>query len=602
MPVPNVSPPGDPQMFAGALRRMVNKPLLAPMTGALSKLLKLESLDRLCDETRRSAGGLEFIGEVFQRLRIDLDVSDQDLDRIPKKGPLVAVANHPFGMVEGAAVIWRLAQVRPDIRLLANNMLASLPEILPWLILVNPFGGESANRANRRGLREALAWLERGGMLVIFPAGEVSHIHFRHPGIHDCAWNRAAAALVKRTGAAALPMYFEGSNSAFFQLAGIVHPFLRTALLPREVLNKQGHVLRLRIGHPIAAAQFESLDDVQTTELLRRRTYWLAHRKPRTAIAHRRLRKDDPLFEPIPADWLRAELDALPADRLLVESGPWQVWLCTRDECPFTVREIGRLREQTFRQAGEGTGKSADLDDFDDTYQHVVLWRVDRREIIGSYRLCGTDRAKGRLYTRTLFRMNPLFFRRVAPALELGRSFIRCDHQRSFQPLLLLWKGIGEFIARNPRYRYLFGPVSISNSYQKASRVLLANTLLRLAGSSELAALAKPRRPFIHLPVSGLPHPETIDELDSWVSDLEPDGESMPVLVRQYLKMGGRITAFHVDRCFGESLDGLIVVDLRKTDRRWLERYLGKEGSARFLAHQLAIAAKTPATEGGQLA
>jgi putative hemolysin len=599
MPVPNLSPPSDPRMFSGALRRMANKPLLAPMTGALSKLLKLEYLDRFCDETRQAASGLEFIGEVFHRLRISLDVSREDVERIPRKGAVVAVANHPFGMVEGAAAIWRLAQVRPDVRLLANDMLAALPEIRPWLILVNPFGGESAHRANRRGLRESLEWLERGGMLVIFPAGEVSHVHFRHPGIHDCGWNRTAAALVKRTGAAALPMYFEGSNSAFFQLAGIVHPSLRTALLPREVLNKQGHVLRLRIGHPIAAADLESLDDAQATEALRRRTYWLAHRKPRPATARRRLREDDPLFEPIPADWLRAELDALPAGRLLVESGAWQVWQCTRDECPFTIREIGRLREQTFRQAGEGTGKSVDLDPFDDFYEHLVLWRKDRREIIGSYRLCPADRVPRRLYTRTLFRISPKFFRRVAPAVELGRSFIRDEHQRSFQPLLLLWKGIGEYMARNPRYRYLFGPVSISNSYQKASRVLMANTLLRLAGAPELAKLAKPRRPFMHLPVSGLPNPKTIDELNSWVADLEPNGESLPVLVRQYLKMGGHILNFHVDRSFGESLDGLIVVDLRKTDRRWLERYLGKEGSERFLAYQLGNASSTPGAENG---
>ena len=578
-------------MFSGALRRMVNKPLLAPMTGALSKLLKLEYLDRFCDETRQTASGLGFLADFFNRLGISLDVSADDLSRIPLKGAVVAVANHPFGMMEGAALIWRLAQVRPDVRFLANEMLAALPEIRPWLILVNPFGGESANRTNRRGLREALEWLEHGGMLAIFPAGEVSHVHFRHPGIHDPAWNRAAAALVRRTGAAALPMYFEGSNSALFQLAGIVHPRLRTALLPREVLNKQGHVLPLRIGHPIPAAQFESVDDVQTTEMLRRRTYWLAHRRPRPAVNRRRLREDDPLFEPIPPDWLRAELEALPADRLLVESGAWQVWHGRRDECPFTIREIGRLRELTFRQAGEGTGKSLDLDVFDDTYQHLVLWRSDKREIIGSYRLCCADKAKGRLYTRTLFRIKPQFFRRVAPAIELGRSFIRCEHQRSFQPLLLLWKGIGEFIARNPRYRYLFGPVSISNSYQKANRVLMANTLLRLAGSSELSAMAKPRRPFIHLPVNGLPHPASIDEMDSWVSDLEPDGESMPVLVRQYLKMGGQIATFHVDRSFGETLDGLIVVDLTKTDRRWLDRYLGKEGAEHFLAFQRACTA-----------
>jgi hypothetical protein len=262
------------------------------------------------------------------------------------------------------------------------------------------------------------------------------------------------------------------------------------------------------------------------------------------------------------------------------------VILATRDECPFVVREIGRLREQTFRQAGEGTGKPVDLDDFDDRYLHLVLWRKDAREIAGAYRLCGTDRAEGRLYTKTLYRFSPQFFERITPALELGRSFIRVEHQRSFQPLLLLWRAIGECVARNPQYRYLYGPVSISYAYQKASRVLMADTLLRLVGMPELAALAKPRRPFIHLPVSDLPRPESIEDLESWIADLEPTGEGVPVLIRQYLKMGGRFATFHVDHGFGQTLDGLIVVDLTKTEPKFLERYLGKQGAANFLAHQ----------------
>lgn len=568
---------------------MANKPMLGPMTGALSKLLKLEYLDQFYNETRESAAGSGFLGEVLSRLKISVDISPEDLARIPKTGPVVAVANHPFGMVEGIAAAWLLAQHRPDFRVLANDMLGAFSQIRPFLILVDPFGGEAANRFNRRGLREALQWLEKGGMLLIFPAGEVSHMHFRRPGIHDPDWHRTAAALLKHTGAAALPFYFEGSNSALFQIAGMVHPRLRTALLPRELVNKQGQVLRLRVGHPLAASKFESLDDERATELLRRKTYWLANRRPSSAKPARQIREDDPLFEPIPADWLRAELNALPAERILVESGDWQVIEVTRNGCPFTVREIGRLREQTFRKAGEGTGKAVDLDDFDDHYVHLVLWRKDSWQIAGAYRLCGTDRAGGRLYTKTLYRFSPQFFEQITPALELGRSFIRPEHQRSFQPLLLLWRAIGEYVARNPRYRYLFGPVSISNLYQKASRVLMADTLVRLVGMPEVASLAKPRRPFIHMPVNGLPRPESIEDMESWISDLEPTGAGLPVLIRQYLKMGGRFATFHVDHSFGKTLDGLIVVDLTKTEPKFLERYLGKEGAANFRAyHQSA--------------
>lgn len=560
------------------------------MTGALNKILKLEYLDQFCTDAHAAVDGPGFLGEILNRLKISVDISPEDIARIPKTGPVVAVANHPFGMAEGIALIWLLARRRSDFRVMANDMLGALPDVRPFLIMVDPFGGEPAQRANRRGLRESLQWLDRGGMLLMFPAGEVSHLQFRRPGIHDPDWNRSAAALIRHSGAAAVPIYVDGSNSALFQIAGMVHPRLRTALLPRELLNKQGQALRVRVGHPVAASTFEEMDDASATELLRRKTYWLAHRKPRVAPPSRRMRErvraEDPLFEPIPDDWLRAELATLPAERVLVESGNWQVMLTTRNECPFVVREIGRLRERTFRTVGEGTGKPVDLDDFDDHYRHLVLWRKDSHKIAGAYRLCGTDQANGRLYTKTLYRFSPQFFEQISPAIELGRSFIRVEYQRSFQPLLLLWRAIGEYVARNPQYRYLFGPVSISNSYQHASRVLMANTLLRLVGMPELAPLAKPRRPFLHLPVNDLPEPESIDEMESWIADLEPSGDGLPVLIRQYLKMGGRFATFHVDHGFGQTLDGLIVVDLTATEPKFLERYLGKAGAATFLAYQ----------------
>jgi putative hemolysin len=591
MPEPKISPSSDRQVFSGAFQRIVSKPLMAPMSGAISKLLKMGTIDRLYNDSRRSAGGLGFCGEVLRRLNVTVDVAPGDLDRIPRKGAVVAVANHPFGMVEGIALIRLLSTLRPDFRVLANEMLCSMEELRPWMIPVDPFGGEEASRANRRGLKAAFELLHNGGMLLIFPAGEVSHLQFRHPGIYDPSWNRIAAALIRRTGAQALPLFFDGTNSALFQVAGLVHPRLRTALLGRELLNKRDHVLKLKVGYPAPAVSLEGLSDDEATELLRRKTYWLAHRKAHTAPKPRRRilpHNEAPLCEAIPTEWLQNELRALPPDCLLVESGEWQVWLATRAQCPFTIREIGRLRELTFRAAGEGTGKAYDLDHYDDHYVHLVLWRKDASEIAGGYRMCGTDQANGRLYTKTLYRFNAEFFRRITPAVELGRSFIRDEYQRSFQPLLMLWRGIGQFAVRHPHYRYLFGPVSISNTYQRASRVLMANTLLRLAGMPEIKGLAKPRRPFYHLPVNGLPKPDTIEEMEAWVSDLEPAGEGVPVLVRQYLKMGGKIATFHVDRSFGETLDGLIVVDLANSEPRLLERYLGKAGTVSYLAVQKA--------------
>ena len=129
----------------------------------------------------------------------------------------------------------------------------------------------------------------------------------------------------------------------------------------------------------------------------------------------------------------------------------------------------------------------------------------------------------------------------------------------------------------------------IAGSTGGSSRVLMADTLLRLAGMPELASFAKPRRPFLPMRVNGLPRPESIEEMESWIADLEPTGAGLPVLIRQYLKMGGRFATFHVDHNFSQTLDGLIVVDLTKTETKFLERYLGKAGAENFRAYQAAL-------------
>lgn len=260
------------------------------------------------------------------------------------------------------------------------------------------------------------------------------------------------------------------------------------------------------------------------------------------------------------------------------------------------MREIGRLRELTFRAAGEGTGREIDIDRFDGHYDQLVLWNLKDGAIAGGYRIGATEailpgRGPAGLYTSTLFRFQPEFFRRLGPAAELGRSFVCPEYQKLYMPLLMLWQGIGAWIVRHPECRYLFGPVSISDTYAPASRLLLSTALLETAGEPELARLVRPRRPLRSAQAGSirrewrrlrLSEPEQLSEL---VASLEPDGKGMPVLLRQYLKLGGRLLAFNVDRQFSNTLDGLILVDLLRTEPQLLQRYLTADGARTFLSY-----------------
>jgi Acetyltransferase (GNAT) domain len=276
---------------------------------------------------------------------------------------------------------------------------------------------------------------------------------------------------------------------------------------------------------------------------------------------------------------------------LLIESAGYSVYCAPSAEIPNTLREIGRLREISFREAGEGTGRSLDLDRFDRCYLHLFIWHAKAREIVGAYRLIGTDKIRARrdLYTSTLFRFRPGLLENFHPALELGRSFVRPEYQKSAVALLLLWKGIGRFVARNPRYRILFGPVSISREYNPAARDVMVSFLREHCGNPELSALVEPKR---QPRARRLTACDTrllgslvadVEELSDVVADLEPDGKGVPVLVRQYLNLGGQLLAFNVDADFSDVVDGLVVVDLRKMPRPLLDRYLGKESAAEFL-------------------
>jgi putative hemolysin len=572
-----------------------------PFRGALTRLLGIDRLDQIYHSTTKDRPIPE---QLLGKLAVTYRVSGLDLQQIPRTGATVIVANHPFGILEGAVLATVLQQIRPDVRFLANQVLGKIPEIQDLVIPVDVLRGTAQN--NAVGLRRTIEFLHGGGCLVVFPAGEVSHFQPREGMVADSEWHTVVARLVEslsRKGVAvsAVPVYIRGSNSFLFQTLGMLHPRIRTALLARELVNKRDRLVELRIGSPITHKKLlEIPTPKERTEYLRWRTYLLAGRsefKPRTSRPLlNRLRQRIPraVMAAVDRDILVSEVAALGREQLLFQAGDLEVYVTPAHAIPAVLEEIGRLRELTFRAVGEGTGKSTDVDSFDARYLHLFVWNAAKQEIVGAYRLAGTD-VTDDLYTATLFKYTSDFLDKLGPALELGRSFVRPEYQRGFAPLLALWKGIGVYVARNPRYKALFGPVSISNRYQAVSRELMVTFLERNASLLDWASLISSRNPFKfgrnpfkRYSRTRLPSAEGFDleDLSDCVADLEPTRTGVPVLLRQYLKLGGKLLGFNLDLEFSDALDGLIVVDLTKTEPRLLERYLGKAEAREFLKHQ----------------
>ncbi len=582
-----------PHPVSDAARALLAEAQIHAAAGwCFEKFLLPEELDVAWTDAVLQPTGQQLFEKLLEGLGVKCECAPGDLHRVPRRGAVVAVANHPFGMVEGVILGSLLLRVRPDVKFLANSMLSNVPGLGEYVFPVNTFGG--AARENWRSLRQSIDWVKKGGMLVVFPAGEVSSLRLPQLEITDSKWDDKVTRIIEMAGATALPMFFHGVNSAMFQVAGLVHPRLRTMLLPRELANKRGGKIRISIGRPIKPQSLIRLQrEGAATDYLRQRTHLLDIGRRVPKKAWRVGLKPAAVIPPVRALSLRDEIDGLPVECKLVESGGYEVYSASADQIPNTLREIGRLREITFRQAGEGTGRSLDLDRFDRDYQHLFLWNTDSNEIAGAYRLAGTD-VVPELYTSTLFRFRDGLLESMSPALELGRSFVRIEYQKSFAALLLLWKGIGRYVARNPRYRILFGPVSISREYSEASRALIVAYLQERCGNGDLARYVEPRRRFRAPRLRGcdprvLAHLlDNVEELSDAVADLEPDGKGVPVLLRQYLNCGGEMLAFNVDSAFSDVVDGLVVVDLMKMSRPQLEKYLGKEGAAGLLASHRA--------------
>jgi putative hemolysin len=568
-----------------------------PFGSALRKLLSPSNLLDSLEDARRTGTGMRFVQRLLDCLEIRFLVSVGDVKRIPALGPAVLVANHPYGILDGLVLMAVLGRVRPDFKILANSWLRWIGELREYMILVDPFETEAASRENRAPLRDALSVLTNGGLLAAFPAGEVAHIDWREQAVTDPAWKSTAVRLSLRTRSPVVPVFFEGANSLPFQVTGLLHPGLRTIGLAREFAKMRAKTVRLHIGSPVPHATLAGYRDAgQATDYVRVRTFLLANRIGAAApsdVAGRAIRASE---SPANEQRFEEEVAALPAECELAGDAKFSVYLAEAARIPTLLPEIGRCRELAFRSVGEGSGRHVDLDRFDEYYRHLFLWnRVDRR-LAGAYRLAVTSDVIGRmgtagLYTATLFRFHPEFFRRIGPALELGRSFVMPEYQKNYAALLLLWKGITRTVLRRPEAPVLFGAVSISQGYSPVSRSLIASYLGGRA-AHELGRMVTPRRKFRHPAMRDRQiqrmasiSPD-IEDLSLSIADIEGDGKGMPVLIRQYLKAGGRVLGLSVDPAFSNTLDALIMTDLRAAPLALLERCMGREEARAFRSAQ----------------
>ena len=604
-------PPTEPKLID--LQRSLGKSkcppsLLKTIAPSVERALGISGVNRIYADVHAQLDDKEndeaFFMKTLRVMGVHFELDNLDFERIPKEGSLIVIANHPFGGVDGVVLGALLKGLRKDAKLMGNYLLAEMEGIRGSIIRVDPFGGEASARANLSGMRDAIRLLRSGGCLGAFPAGEVSSLRLKNRAVVDPPWTSHIVNLALKTGADILPIYFEGCNSRFFQAAGLVHPRLRTALLGREFSNACGKEIRLKVGELIKPKHLETFENKEAaTEYLRLKTYALRDLKKKRSRKRLRLpfrsasaeHAIQPLAPPQLANRLEKEIESLSSANRLVEHGDFEVYCASADKIPTVLKEIGRLREETFRAVQEGTGQASDLDDFDTYYLHLFMWNRAESELVGAYRIGLADqivKEHGRqgLYTSTLFRYRSKFLEKMGSAIELGRSFICIKYQKKHASLALIWRGIGEFVARHPQYRTLFGPVSITDAYNNISKDLMVHFFREHNFDDEMSQYVKPRKPpksFKMLKGVSLKHIgeaiKSVDSVSAIVSGFEDDQKGVPILLRHYLKLNGVLLSFNVDPAFSDVIDGLILVDLCKTDPKILQRYLGKKGYIDFM-------------------
>ncbi len=547
------------------------------IAGALMQIFRYNKLNRVYSSVNeKDTSGM--LSSMLEQLEIRYEVSEDDLENIPATGSFITVSNHPYGGIDALILVKILYERRPDLKVMANFLLQRIEPIKDIILPVNPFETHKEARSSFTGMKEGLAHLREGHCVSIFPAGEVSTYQHDSNVILDREWNESALKFIMKAEVPVIPIYFHGTNSRLFHILGKIHPLLRTAKLPSELFNKRNRSIIVRVGKPITVKdQANFKDTARYGRYLRAKTYSLGTslevRKFYFNIFNRVSKRGVPVAGETAPDILTREFNRVREEHELFTTRNYSVICAPTHRIPNIFTEIGRLRELTFRAVGEGTGKSTDIDEYDFYYHHLVIWDTDENRIVGAYRI-----GKGKeilsqyglkgFYISSLFKIKKPMIPVLDDSLELGRSFITLEYQKKALPLFLLWKGIFFFLLKNAEYRYLIGPVSISNDMTHFSKSLIVDFIRTYFFRADLAKYIESRKRFILKPDKVVDRDIFIDDaerdinkLEKILRDIEP-GYRLPILLKKYIELNANIIGFNIDPKFNNCLDGLIILDL----------------------------------------
>lgn len=542
----------------------------------LIKVLRISALNRIYNRNKNKSD-LDFLNGVLDDCNIEFQVPEEDLKRIPKDGAFITISNHPLGGVDGILLLKLLLEKRADYKIIANFLLHRIEPLKPYVMPVNPFENRKDAKSSVAGIKSALSHLKEGKPLGIFPAGEVSTYKDGKLKV-DKPWEQGAVRLIKKAEVPVIPIYFHAKNSRLFYILSKISDTLRTAKLPSEVISQEGKVIKVRIGKPIYVKDQQEYKDMNSFyEFIRKKTYMLANpfEKKSKLLSTENIKIKKPakkITAQRNVESFIKEVDALRENNgRLLESKNYEVFFANAKQIPNLLHEIGRLREITFRDVGEGTNKSIDLDKYDKYYYHMFLWDRDANCLAGAYRMgLGKEIFKkygiNGFYVQTLFRIEPELHQMMENTIEMGRAFIIAEYQQKPMPLFLLWKGIVHVTLRYPEHKYLMGGVSISNQFSDFSKSLMIEFMKSHYYDPYIAQYIQPKKEFkVQLKDADKDFvfdatKADMQKFDKVIDEIEPGALRIPVLIKKYVKQNARLVAFNVDPKFNNAVDGLMYI------------------------------------------
>ena len=541
----------------------------------LLKILRISSVNKMYDQNKDKTD-LHFLNGVLEHCQVKFEIPEEDLKRIPKDGAFITISNHPLGGIDGVLLLKLLVEKRTDYKIIANFLLQKVAPLKSYIMPVNPFENRKDAKSSVAGIKNALLHLKEGKPLGIFPAGEVST--YKNGKLYlDKTWEKGAVKFIKKANVPVIPIYFHAKNSRLFYFLANISDTFRSAKLPSELLSQKNRVIKVRIGKPIAVKEQNEFKEINNyAKFLRKKTYMLANpfKKVNRLISNQHLKIPKKSVKKIthqknPALFISEISSLRKTNCKLLESKNYEVFFASAKEIPNLLHEIGRLREITFREVGEGTNKEIDLDKFDEFYHHLLLWDQQANCLVGAYRM-GLGKEifkkygiKG-FYIHTLFRIEPELHQMMSNTIEMGRAFIIGEYQQKPMPLFLLWKGIIHVTLRYPTYKYLMGGVSISNKFSDFSKSLMIEFMKSHYYDPYIAQYIHPKKEYkVKLKDADKDFvfdatKADLQKFDKIIDEIEPGALRIPVLIKKYIKQNARLVAFNVDPKFNNTVDGLL--------------------------------------------